>query len=115
MHLPLQLLNAQGLTLHGLCTVVALLVYILTAHVMRQRRHPAAAIAWVLFILLLPYVALPAFLLFGSRKIKRPSTRVRPMPMATRPGRPCWTRSTAPPTRWTSAPSSWRVTPWGRN
>lgn len=88
MHLPLQLLNAQGLTLHGLCTVVALLVYILTAHVMRQRRHPSAAIAWVLFILLLPYVALPAFLLFGSRKIKRPGTRVRPVPIAPAPGMP---------------------------
>lgn len=88
MHLPLELLDARGLTLHGLCTTLAILVYILTSHVMRQRRHPAAAIAWVLFILLLPYVALPAFLLFGSRKIKRPSARVRPPAVMPAPGTP---------------------------
>jgi cardiolipin synthase len=60
------------LTLHGLVTVVAVLSYVMTAHVMHQRRHPAAAIAWILFILLLPYLALPTFLLFGSRKLERP-------------------------------------------
>lgn len=85
---PLDLLDAHWLTLHGLCTAVAVLVYILTAHVMRQRRHPAAAIAWVLFILLLPYVALPAFLLFGSRKLKRPSAQARPLPPAPPPEMP---------------------------
>lgn len=80
MYFTLDLLDSRWLTLHGLCTTVAILVYILTAHVMRQRRQPAAAIAWVLFILLVPYLALPAFLLFGSRKLKRPSARVRPAP-----------------------------------
>ena len=60
------------LTLHGLVTLVAVLLYVGTAHVLQQRRHPAAAIAWMLFIVLLPYVALPAFLSFGSRKLKRP-------------------------------------------
>jgi len=63
---------AHWLTLHGLVTVVAVLLYVITSHVMRQRRQPAAAIAWMLFILLLPYVALPAFLTFGSRKLARP-------------------------------------------
>ncbi len=66
------LTTAHWLSLHGLVTVVALLIYVLTAHVFEQRRPPAAAIAWVLFMLLLPYVALPAFLLFGSRKLPRP-------------------------------------------
>jgi cardiolipin synthase len=60
------------LTLHGLVTLAAVLLYVATAHVLQQRRHPAAAIAWMLFIVLLPYVALPAFLSFGSRKQKRP-------------------------------------------
>ena len=60
------------LTLHGLATIAAVLLYIITSHVMRQRRHPTAAIAWVLFILLVPYVALPAFWTFGSRKQARP-------------------------------------------
>jgi cardiolipin synthase len=66
---------AYWLTIHGLVTIVAVLFYAVTAHVLQQRRHPTAAIAWVLFILLLPYVALPAFLTFGSRKQARPRNR----------------------------------------
>ena len=59
------------LTLHGLVTLMALLVYVMASHVMQQRRHPSAAIGWVLFILLLPYAALPLYLLFGARKLAR--------------------------------------------
>jgi cardiolipin synthase len=70
------------LTLHGLVTLVAVLLYVITAHVLRQRRHPAAAIAWVLFILLVPYVALPAFMMFGSRKQARPRPRAAVDPLA---------------------------------
>ena len=66
---------AYWLTVHGLVTIVAVLVYAITAHVLQQRRHPTAAIAWVLFILLMPYLALPAFLTFGSRKQARPRNR----------------------------------------
>ena len=60
------------LTVHGLVTALAVLLYVITSHLMHQRRQPAAAIAWVLFILLVPYLALPAFLTFGSRKQARP-------------------------------------------
>lgn len=66
---------AYWLTVHGLVTLVAVLLYAITAHVLQQRRHPTAAIAWVLFILLVPYLALPAFLTFGSRKQARPRNR----------------------------------------
>lgn len=62
---------AFWLPLHALVTALAVLIYVITAHVLQQRRQPAAAIAWVLFILLLPYLALPAFLMFGSRKQPR--------------------------------------------
>lgn len=62
------------LTLHGLVVVIGLLVYVVTSHLLEQRRHPTAAIAWVLFIVLLPYAALPIFLAFGSRKQARPRT-----------------------------------------
>jgi len=71
------------LTLHGLVTVGAVLFYVITSHVMHQRRHPAAAIAWMLFILLVPYVALPAYLSFGSRKLPRPRAAPRAEPPAT--------------------------------
>jgi cardiolipin synthase len=73
---------AYGLTLHGLVTLLAVFAYVVAAHVMHQRRHPAAAIAWVLFILLVPYVALPAFLTFGSRKLARPRGATTPKPPA---------------------------------
>ncbi len=68
------------LTLHGLVTLVAVLFYIVTSRLLHQRRHPSAAISWVLFILLMPYVALPVFLTFGSRKQARPRTAALPAP-----------------------------------
>ena len=63
------------LTFHGLVTVVAVLFYAIAAHLLQQRRSPTAAIAWVLFMLLMPYLALPAYLTFGSRKQARPPER----------------------------------------
>jgi cardiolipin synthase len=66
---------AYWLTLHGFVTLVSVLLYTISSHVRQQRRHPTAAIAWVLFILLMPYLALPAFLTFGSRKLPRPRGR----------------------------------------
>lgn len=65
------------LSIHGLAVLISLLIYVVTSHLLEQRRHPTAAIAWVLFILLVPYAALPIFLAFGSRKLARPrSARV---------------------------------------
>ncbi|MCL4471644.1 MAG: phospholipase D-like domain-containing protein [Gammaproteobacteria bacterium] len=63
------LVSSHWLSLHGLAIVVGLLVYVVTSHVQQQRRHPSAAIGWVLFMLLVPYVALPLYLLFGTRKL----------------------------------------------
>jgi cardiolipin synthase len=54
-------------------TVAGLLVYVVVSHVLQQRRHPSAAIGWVLFMLLLPFAALPLYLLFGTRKLARAS------------------------------------------
>ena len=48
-----------------------LLVYVLASHALHQRRHPAAAIGWVLVIVLIPYLGLPLYLLFGTRKLVR--------------------------------------------
>ncbi len=77
------LTTAYWLTVHGFVTIVAVLLYAITAHVLQQRRHPTAAIAWVLFIVLAPYIALPAFLTFGSRKQARPRNRPLLAPPAT--------------------------------
>jgi cardiolipin synthase len=62
---------SHWLSLHGLITVSGLLVYVVVSHALQQRRHPSAAIGWVLFILLVPYAALPLYLLFGARKRTR--------------------------------------------
>ncbi len=75
---------AHLLTLHGLVTVAAVLLYAITSHVMQQRRQPTAAIAWMLFILLIPYLALPAYLTFGSRKLPRRKAGAVTQPLAQR-------------------------------
>ncbi|WP_263769780.1 phospholipase D-like domain-containing protein [Propionivibrio soli] len=46
-----------------------LFIYVGASHGLHQRRHPSAAIAWVLGIILVPFVTLPLYLAFGSRKI----------------------------------------------
>ena len=61
---------SHWLTLHALVTIAALLAYTLASHALPQRRHPAAAIGWVLFIFLLPYAALPLYLMLGTRKVR---------------------------------------------
>ena len=68
------------LSLHGLVVVASLVLYVAISLARRQRRHPSAAIGWVLFLALLPYLALPLFLLFGTRKTVRlpRHPRVRP-------------------------------------
>lgn len=72
--MPTDLNIGHLLTLHGVYALVAVLVYVVSSHAVQQRRHPSAAIAWMLFILLMPYIALPAFLLFGFRKLARPAS-----------------------------------------
>lgn len=58
--------------LYGLLVAVGLVVYVAASHGFHQRRHPSAAIAWVLGIVLLPYLTLPLYLVFGSRKVVVP-------------------------------------------
>jgi len=53
---------------HTVAVVAGLLLYVVATQGLQQRRPPTAAIAWVILIALLPYVGVPLFLLFGSRK-----------------------------------------------
>jgi cardiolipin synthase len=64
-------LPAHWLSLHGLAVASGLLVYVLASHALQQRRHSAAAIGWVLVMVLIPYLGLPLYLLFGTRKLVR--------------------------------------------
>jgi cardiolipin synthase A/B len=62
--------------IHTAFVFLALLVYAIGTHADGQRRHPSAALAWVLVLALLPYVGLPLYLLLGKRKFARPLRRV---------------------------------------
>ena len=75
----LEFLSRWGLTVHSLVALAGLAVYVIASHARRQRRHPSAAIAWVVSLALMPYLALPLYVLFGSRKVTRDaSARSRP-------------------------------------
>lgn len=62
---------------HAAFVVGGLLVYVLVTRVGQQRRHPSAAMGWVLAIAAFPYLGLPLFLLLGTRKLVRPSRAPR--------------------------------------
>ena len=68
--------SPQWLSVHVLIVVIGLLIYVLTTHSLQQRRAPAAAISWVLTIALIPYVGLPLYLLFGTRKLVHSGSRI---------------------------------------
>jgi cardiolipin synthase len=63
------------ITVHSLAIVVSVLTYVLTTRAERERRPPAIAIAWVLGLIALPYLALPTYLFFGRRKLPRKDSR----------------------------------------
>ncbi len=48
---------------------------LLVARIMRQQSRPAVSIAWLLSIFLIPYIGVPAYLLFGGRKLHRTAGR----------------------------------------
>jgi cardiolipin synthase len=56
------------ISLHSLIVMIGLAIYVAVSHTLHQRRHPSAAIAWVVTLVLLPYVGLPLYILFGTRK-----------------------------------------------
>jgi cardiolipin synthase len=71
---------------HAMVVAAGLLVYVMFTRIDHQRRHPSAALAWVLGIVAFPYVTLPLFLLFGSRKFARPLRRHHRPGEASAPG-----------------------------
>ena len=63
-------ISSEFLTILGF-----LLALVLLAHLLRQQRSPTSTLAWLLTILLLPYVGVPLYLMFGGRKIRRLARR----------------------------------------
>src|SRR6266849_8949928 len=64
------------ISLHGIVVMAGLIIYVLASHTLRQRRNPAEAIAWVITLVLVPYVGLPLYLVFGTRKLVRARTAI---------------------------------------
>jgi cardiolipin synthase len=60
----------HALTLHGIVVAFGLIVYVGASRALPQRRDPSAAIAWVVALTLVPYIAIPVYLMFGSRKLR---------------------------------------------
>jgi cardiolipin synthase A/B len=66
------------LTHHAVSIISNLMVIVLVVSLLRQRRRPVGnAIAWLLSIVLIPYVGIPLYLVFGGRKLKRRVQRKR--------------------------------------
>ncbi len=81
-------LIGNWLTLHGLLAMLGLVVYVAASHTLHQRRHPSAAVAWVIALVLLPYVALPLYLVFGSRKVVNARSLASRRPFVAQPPAP---------------------------
>ena len=64
---------------HSIVVIASLLVYMVATRIGQQRRHPSAALAWVVAMVAFPSGALPLFLLLGSRKFLRPVQRQAPL------------------------------------
>lgn len=47
------------------------LAVLLLVHQNRSLRSPSSTVAWLLAIVLVPYIGVPAYMIFGGRKIKR--------------------------------------------
>ncbi len=56
-----------------------LLAVILLSRILRERRPPASTLAWLLAIVLVPYVGVPLYLMVGGRKHRRMAARKEPL------------------------------------
>lgn len=69
------MLSASGIgrvvLTHLLSIVGFIMATILLARASRQRRPTASTLAWLLAVVLVPYVGVPFYLLFGGRKVGR--------------------------------------------
>ncbi|MCP3942562.1 MAG: phospholipase [Desulfobacteraceae bacterium] len=59
------------LIIHLIAILTDILVLSALAHMVYQKREPTSLIAWLLAIILLPYVAVPLYFIFRSRKRKK--------------------------------------------
>lgn len=61
----------QGLWPHLFSVGGFILALFLVARLVSEKRQPGNTMAWLLVIILIPYVGVPLYLLFGGRKLRR--------------------------------------------
>lgn len=67
-------ISAELTTLLGFALAIVFIAYLL-----RQKRSPASTLAWLLVVLLAPYIGVPLYILFGGRKLSRMAARKAPV------------------------------------
>lgn len=77
---------ATSLWSHAYTVGGVLLVLFALGRLAGERRQPGNTLAWLLAIVLLPYVGVPLFLLLGGRKIRRLTARKRRIRLPVMPG-----------------------------
>jgi len=55
---------------HVFSVVLAVLMLGVVVRVLSKQRRPSASLAWILAIILVPYIAIPAYFVFGGRKLR---------------------------------------------
>jgi len=71
---------STSLSTHFITVGGFLLAVFAIARLASEKRQPSNTVAWLLGIILVPYVGVPLFLLFGGRKIQRLARNKRPVP-----------------------------------
>lgn len=64
---------------HLVALAVGLLTFGFAALTLRQRRPTGSAAAWLLLIVLVPYLGIPLYLSFGGRKVRKRALRKAPL------------------------------------
>ena len=64
------MMKVNWILLHILPIMGFFLAVTLLVHQSQKRRSPASTVAWLMAILLVPYLGVPAYVVFGGRKIK---------------------------------------------
>ena len=76
-----------GIISHLAMVLGFVLCAVVVAHMMRQRRSPSGTIAWLLVVVLIPYVGVPLYLMLGGRKMRRVAGRKRSIQLVGEIGR----------------------------
>ncbi len=61
---------------HALAVLTLAMTLLLVASVLRKRQPASSAVAWLLAIVLIPYVGIPLYLSLGRRKVERSRSRL---------------------------------------